>query len=121
MRPEDKTILWLVIWAILFSLAFVYACQTEPTGDGFVRGMNRVGIFLAWQAGALIAAIVAVVVSRSVSKDDFPVLRGLGLVPVGIMGVGVATVVILGLYLAYGPEEAAPVVIEQQRHTTAND
>lgn len=105
MRPENKAILWLVIWAVCFSMAFAQAYTTEPTGDSFVRGMNRVGIFLAWQMGALIAAIVAVVVSRGVSKEDFPILRRAGLVPAGIMGLGVMTIVVGVLYFSFAVTE----------------
>ena len=101
MRPEDKTILWLVIWAVCFAVGFVHTFSIEATGDSFVRGMNRAGVFLAWQAGAFVAAIIAAVLSRQISKDDFPVLRHAGLVPLSIMGLGLMTIVVGVLYFSF--------------------
>ena len=101
MRPENKTILWLIIWIIAFGMGFVHAGQIEATGDSFVRGMNRAGVFLAWQAAALVAAIIAAVVARGVSKEDFPVLRQAGFIPISIMGLGLMTVIIGVLYFSF--------------------
>lgn len=47
-----------VTWAASFAASFVHAAMTAPTGDGFTRGLNRVGIWLGWQVVALVVAIV---------------------------------------------------------------
>lgn len=53
-----SALIWgaLALWAVVMGASIV-ALNAEPTGDGFVRGMNRVTGFLLWQlAAAMIAA-----------------------------------------------------------------
>lgn len=47
-------IFWLVCFVASFSLPFFM----EATGDGFTRGLNRVGAFLGWQFGATVIALI---------------------------------------------------------------
>jgi hypothetical protein len=49
----------LVLWTLAFILSFVDFGMTDATGDGFTRGMNKMGKFVLWQAvaGALAVAL----------------------------------------------------------------
>jgi len=53
---------WLVllsgIWAALYAASFLLAAHTAPEGDGFTRGMNRLTVFVQYQVGAGLVAIV---------------------------------------------------------------
>lgn len=55
-----RTLFWLslLVWAGLYAWSFLSFVVIEPTGDGFTRGLNRVGGFLLWQVAAGITAIV---------------------------------------------------------------
>ncbi|MCB1482794.1 MAG: hypothetical protein KDJ55_12695 [Rhodobiaceae bacterium] len=50
--------LLMAVWAVVFCWSFWVFFDTAPSGDGFVRGMNRVFGFLGWQAVATGLAIV---------------------------------------------------------------
>lgn len=41
------------LWVLLTFLSFERFSATAPTGDSFVRGLNRIGVWLRWQLGAL--------------------------------------------------------------------
>ena len=49
------------LWLALFVTSFVVFNSMTPSGDGFTRGMDRAGALLAWQAGAMVAAMAAMV------------------------------------------------------------
>lgn len=49
----------LLLWALLVAASFVHFALTEKTGSGFTRGMNRLEVFLRWQAAALVVAVVS--------------------------------------------------------------
>ncbi len=62
---STKVILGIfLIWLLLFLWSFVEFATTEAEGYGFVHGVNRLGGFLAWQVGAVIAAALAFTAGR---------------------------------------------------------
>jgi hypothetical protein len=50
-------LLLLGIWALLWLGSIVYPPTMVRTGDGFTRGMNRVGAFFGLQIAAFVAAL----------------------------------------------------------------
>ncbi len=58
----------LLVWACLFFGAFGAYGVTAPDGDGFTRGTNRVLIFLALQAAAVLPAVLALPSARARQK-----------------------------------------------------
>lgn len=50
----QRTVVWLLVlaWAAAWAGSFVAFWLTDPTGDSFTRGLNRLMAFLAWQLGA---------------------------------------------------------------------
>lgn len=67
-----KTIALLLIFAALWLLCYLRSVSiliwTEPTGDGFTRGLNRIAGFLGWQFAAGAMAIVIYVMGRQFPK-----------------------------------------------------
>ena len=60
----------LALWLIAFVYAFVAFATTTPTGDGFVRGANRVMSYLGWQGIAGVVAIATFAIGRDWPKGS---------------------------------------------------
>lgn len=88
------------LWLALFVLSFVTYSTVEPTGDGFTRGMDRAGAVLAWQAGAMVAAVAAMVFTlRQKGPRGFGVSFA-GLAPMVVMVLELIVVVALVIWVA---------------------
>jgi hypothetical protein len=70
----------LALWAIAWGWSFAAFVMTEPTGDSFTRGMNRVTTFLGWQMAAALPGFAAWVLGRDWPKGSG--VRRLSRVPV---------------------------------------
>lgn len=85
---------WLIllagIWSTLYAASFLLAAQTAPTGDGFTRGMNRLTLFVQYQFGA---GLVAVVIWAMGQRLRHRWQRWLARVP-GLLAVGLVLLVI---------------------------
>jgi hypothetical protein len=97
MTRNRLVILTLGIWTALFALSFVLLFTLEPTGDGFVRGLNRVAAFLIWQGVAFIAAVIALLAGRGISSDT-PGARWFSRIPVIVQSL--MLLALIGLILA---------------------
>ncbi|MEQ8653637.1 MAG: hypothetical protein RIC87_14335 [Kiloniellales bacterium] len=53
-----KLLIWLLFlaWCFCFVWSFVDFAVTEAEGSSFVRGINRLGGFLAWQLATIVLA-----------------------------------------------------------------
>ena len=69
---------WVLAWAGSFS---VFA-WLEPTGDGFMRGMNRVMAFFGWQGIAAMLSFAVWGLGRNWPPRHS--IRRLSLIPVGL-------------------------------------
>ncbi|MEM9248704.1 MAG: hypothetical protein AAGB05_08410 [Pseudomonadota bacterium] len=87
--------LFLALWLALFLWAFIAARGTAPTGDSFLRGINRAGVFFGWQLAALLPGIAAFVTARALPRG---MLRRLSCVPVALLGAFVAIILSLILW-----------------------
>lgn len=54
----------MALWVLCFGGAFVAYQLTPPEGDGFLRGLNRVMVFLGWQGVAGMISIPIWVLGR---------------------------------------------------------
>ena len=85
MTDRHWLLFLVVLWAGLYGASFIVAHLTEPTGDGFVRGVNRLGVFLQFQGAASILALVLWRMARGLSRGwhrwlaRVPLLLALGL------------------------------------------
>jgi hypothetical protein len=62
-------------WAALFLASFIVVQTTEPTGEGFARGLNRLASFMTWQGVAFgLAVISAFVTSRAGGPRNFKLI-----------------------------------------------
>jgi uncharacterized oligopeptide transporter (OPT) family protein len=110
MRPGIWVFGLAALWLVLFVLSFVMAAVTEPTGDSFVRGMNRIGVLLGWQFAALIAAIAALVAALSRPRPRSLGVRLAGYGPLSLMLLEVVAVVGITAFVYYTamPSEPPP-------------
>ena len=62
--------LWalLALWAALYASSFVLSYLTEPTGDSFTRGFNRLSLFLQLQGAACVLAVILWIQGRTVRR-----------------------------------------------------
>jgi hypothetical protein len=97
------------IWLALVVASFVAFALTPPTDIGFVRGLNRVTVFLSWQAGAFIAAIVASVITWNLTAGTRTV-KIVGYFPLAAM---------VGLYVLTYSVAVFFVSMEAAEHSNA--
>lgn len=83
----------MAAWALSFAYAFFSFATTPPTGDGFVRGLNRVTAYLGWQGIAAMLAIAVFAVGRQWPKASG--VRRLSRVPLGLALLHVAGILAL--------------------------
>lgn len=87
-------------WAAAFALSLYLAAGTEPTGDGFTRGLNRIGTFFRWQFLAFALAIVTWISARG-RADLSGGMRLMARAPItiqcllGLLGVAVVLLALL--------------------------
>ena len=94
MTSQDKTLAALAAWLLCFSMSFFHGFLFGPTSsDPLSQGLDRVSTFIAWQSGALLTAVLALILSRGIDKGIFPILRRLGIVPVVVMALEVVVLV----------------------------
>lgn len=53
------------LWVGLYAASFAAYMLTEPTGDSFTRGANRLAVFAGWQLAAALVAGALWFVGRS--------------------------------------------------------
>ena len=76
----SRPTLWilLALWGFAMLLS-ARALTADPTGDGFVRGLNRVMGFLSWQLAGAVLSLGLWFGSKPLPKGD--ILRRLGRAP----------------------------------------
>ena len=101
-----RTVLWGLIglWGLLFAGAFIAFAMTDPTGDGFTRGINRVMAFLGWQLAAGAVAILVWLLRKRFERGTFE--RWAARVPAGLFSFLVFGLVALVLFARYAPQPA---------------
>lgn len=82
MSRRGAVLLLLGLWAGTIALSFAHAWMTPPSGDGFTKGLNRLAIFLGWQAAAGLLALFLAAYSRPLPKGA---LRWLALLPAAVV------------------------------------
>ena len=87
----------LALWVGLFGAAFAAFQLTEPSGDSFLRGLNKVYAFLVWQLAAAAVALASFILVRRVRKLAGIATRLAGYVPPAISGA--LFLLVIGFYV----------------------
>ena len=69
------------LWLVVFLVSFAVLILTEPTGDGFTRGLNRLASFMTWQGVAFAPAVVAAYLTYRAAGKAEPHSKPLGYGP----------------------------------------
>jgi type VI protein secretion system component VasK len=61
LSNRSNTFRWIafLLWVALIACSLWFAATTPKAGDGFTRGLNRVIVFVQWQAVAFVVALFA--------------------------------------------------------------
>ena len=101
----DTRALWLLIagaaWALAWAGSFAAFAMSEPAGEGFVRGLNRITGFLGWQGVAAMLAFAVWGAGRGWPARH-PVRRA-SLIPLAraaVLAVGLLAVVLWARFAA---------------------
>lgn len=97
MTEAPRRAVWILfgLWAAIWVWSLIFLAITEPSGDGFTRGLNRVAGFLGWQGVAAALAVAVWIMGRGLAggarwATRLPLILALLLV-LGIAGmIGVA-------------------------------
>ncbi len=96
-----RAVIWLLFlaWCFCFAWSFVDFALAEATGSSFVRGINRLGGFLAWQVAALLLAATLFGAGWMQPRGLTRGLRRLTYIPLILLAVLWVVVVIAGIAL----------------------
>lgn len=94
----EKRLLWILLaaWALFWGLSMWTIAFTQPTGDGFTRGLNRVAGFVMWQLAAGVTGVGVWILGRQLPPRSL--LRRASLVPVSMFGLLIAAIAALIIF-----------------------
>ncbi|MCF6306024.1 MAG: hypothetical protein L3J33_11720 [Rhodobacteraceae bacterium] len=91
--------IFVALWTISLAWSFLYLQLTDPTGSGFLRGMNRLTGFVQWHTIALILSFVCWRMGIKLNKSNK--WRKIGLVPVIIEALFIAAIIGISLWVVF--------------------
>ncbi len=102
----DRRLFWGLfgLWAVAYLGSIVVVQVTEPTGDGFTRGLNRITAFLGWQIFAAVLAVIVWIAGNSLPKGSQ--LRLVSRIPAILAAV--LMMVVAGVILFVGARTTPP-------------
>ena len=80
------TVILAVAWLSAVLGSFIAFGMTAPAGDGFVRGFNRITVFLQWQGAAFFLSVILACVFRVFGDRQDKRLWWLAHTPIFISG-----------------------------------
>jgi hypothetical protein len=95
MSQRAATWALFALWAAFYAWSFIGFQMTEPTGDGFTRGLNRLTGFLGWQTAAGAVAVLVWLNARALPKGSLG--HWLSRLPAALAGL--LLIAILGIIL----------------------
>ncbi|MHC0052376.1 hypothetical protein [Actibacterium sp. D379-3] len=84
----------LALWAGAFTYSFWIFQTTQPLGDGFTRGMNRITGFLGWQVLSTVLALMVFGLGRRLPAGPQRRMSALPLVLAGLLAAGIAALML---------------------------
>jgi len=92
--------LLLALWLVAMVLSITGFLGSEPTGDGFTRGLNRVATLFGWQLAGAVLALLCLFFRHEVLPGT--PLRWISLVPIAVAGLVVLALAGLFAYAWLG-------------------
>lgn len=92
------------LWAVCMVLSLLLPAITPPSDFGLTAGMNRITMFLGWQAAALALGVLTAGAYLSRPKPRTMGETWMGLPPLAMSLLVVVTLVGLVLYLRFAPD-----------------
>ena len=86
----------LTAWVLAAAYSVYGFLTTEPIGDGFTRGLNRISTYLGWQGVAAMIAVPIYAIGRKWPKGA--TVRSLSWVPLAIALMHIAALAALWVY-----------------------
>lgn len=84
MTPNKALWILIALWAGAFALSFCYSLIFPPSGDPLSQGFAVLGIFLGWQALAMLFAIASLALRLTASARLTGLARPFGFVPLAV-------------------------------------
>lgn len=72
MPAKQLTLILTALWAAAYLASLWGLLATEPTGDGFTRGLNRVTAFVGWQFAAGLIGLGVWLAGRGLPAGSMP-------------------------------------------------
>mgnify|MGYP006308388507 CR=1 FL=1 len=107
MKPV--TFFWIAFatWAVVFAAAFLVPWSMEATGDGFARGLNRVGAFFGFQLAAAVIALAVWLFGNRFAAGN--AIRWLSRAPAALFGLLVVGILALIVGTNLSKPDPAPL------------
>lgn len=105
-KPAPLIQLFFFLWLACFVLSFSLPFLMEAKGDGFTRGLNRVGALLGWQLGATVFALLGFITGIGKLKEH----RGMAWLsrgPAVVQATLICALLALILYMRFASKPAA--------------
>ena len=100
-KSEVPVLMASSVWLLCFIVSFIMFAITTPTGDSFVRGLNRFMILLGWQFVAFLAAVTGGILTFSRRQHISQGLKWIGYTPLMVSGLCAAGVVVLVMFMQF--------------------
>ncbi|MEM1298669.1 MAG: hypothetical protein AAGH68_05255 [Pseudomonadota bacterium] len=94
MQPGKIIVILFGVWIACQGLAWVHPYFTAPTGDGFVRGMNLIGLFMTWQSLAVLVSVGLLAVRLMRADAISPAQKWLGQGPIILQALAITGLVL---------------------------
>lgn len=99
-RASATLIIMLLIWTAIMGASVLGYALTEPSGDGFTRGLSRMMTFLGWQLAAMVIALICLFLRPRVARGR--PLRWIALGPALVAGAQIVAFVAMFLAASAG-------------------
>ena len=107
----------LAIWAGVYAASVLQFLFSEPSGEGFTRGLNQIMAFLSWQLLATIIGFTAWFIGRKRSPGR--ALRLLLRLPLILAGLLFGGLILVIAYARLAPQPERPARPPEQPARTA--
>lgn len=98
MQPRKIILILFAAWLACQVLAWAHPYFTAPTGDGFVRGMNILGLFMVWQTLSVLVSVGLLAVRLMRGAELSPGMKWLGQGPILLEALAITGLVLFFMF-----------------------